>query len=94
LVTLVAYICRVDTQGDNEGESSLYLGLDVGQTHTGSLDGTPMGKTVWEIAPRRNSVKKVTNVIDPQTLSQPLPILISRCWISSLTSGFIVGRFG
>jgi hypothetical protein len=43
---------------------------DVGQTHSGSLEGKST-ITVWKLAPRRKSVKQVANVIDPLTLSLP-----------------------
>jgi hypothetical protein len=65
-------------------------GTDVGQTHSGSLEGKSTF-TAWNIAPRHKSIKKVTNVIDPPILSLPHPILISQHWISSPTSGLIVG---
>jgi hypothetical protein len=72
--------------------SLIVPGTDVGQTHSGSLEGKSK-ITAWKLAPRCKSIKQVTNVTDPPTLSSSLPILISRCWISSPTSGFIVGRF-
>jgi hypothetical protein len=67
-------------------------GADVGQTHSGSLEGqsTFIG---WKLAPRCKSVKQVANVSDPPGLSPSLPILISQCWISSPTIGFIMGSF-
>jgi hypothetical protein len=52
-----------------------------------------MGKTMWELAPRNKSIMQVAKVSNPPIISYPLPILISQRWISSPTSGFIVGRF-
>jgi hypothetical protein len=92
LVTLVAIIFRVFTQGDCEGKSSLYLESTLVKLTRAPWRVNPHDY-VWKLAPRCKSIKQVTNVTDPPTLSQPLPILISRCWISSPTSGFIVGRF-
>jgi hypothetical protein len=37
----VAYICRVGTQGDSEGQSSLYLVQMLFKLTRGSLEGTP-----------------------------------------------------
>jgi hypothetical protein len=91
LVTLVVVIFRVLHKVMVKGSVTV-PGTDIGQTHSGSLEGKST-ITVWKLAPRRKSVKQVANVTDPPTLSLPLPILISRCWISSPTSGFIVGRF-
>jgi hypothetical protein len=91
LVTLVATIFRVSHKVMVKGSLTV-PGTDVGQNHSGSLEGKST-ITAWKFAPRRKSVKQVTNVIDPPTLSPHLPILISRRWISSPTSGFIVGRF-
>jgi hypothetical protein len=91
LVTLVATIFRVLHKVTVKGSLTV-PGTDVGQTHSGSLEGKST-ITAWKLAPRHKSIKQVTNVTDPPTLSPPLPILISRCWISSPTSGFIVGRF-
>jgi hypothetical protein len=91
LVTLVATIFRVSHKVTVKGSLTV-PGTEVGQTHSGSLEGKST-ITAWKLSPRHKSVKKVANVTDPPTLSRPLPILISRCWISSPTSGFIVGRF-
>jgi hypothetical protein len=91
LVTLVATIFRVFHKVMVKG-SFIVPGTDIGQDHSGSLEGKST-ITAWKLAPRRNSIKKVANITDPSTLSPPLPILISRCWISSPTSGFILGRF-
>jgi hypothetical protein len=91
LVTLVAIIFRVPHKVTVKGSLTV-PGTDVGQTHSGSLEGKST-ITAWKLAPRRKSIKQVTNVTDPPALSPPLPILISRCWISSPTSGFILGRF-
>jgi hypothetical protein len=51
--------------------------LHVGQTHSGSLEGTPTGKIMWELEPRRKFIKQVPNITDAPALSQTLPILIS-----------------
>jgi hypothetical protein len=91
LVTLVAIIFRVSHKVTVKGSLTV-PGTDVGQTHSGSLEGKST-ITAWKLAPRHKSIKQVTNVTDPPALSLPLPILISRRWISSPTSGFIVGRF-
>jgi hypothetical protein len=91
LVTLVATVFRVSHKVTVKGSLTV-PGIDVGQTHSGSLEGKST-ITAWKLAPRRKSVKQVANVTDPPALSPPLPILISRRWISSLTSGFIIGRF-
>jgi hypothetical protein len=91
LVTLVAIIFRVSHKVTVKGSLTI-PGIDIGQTHSGSLEGKST-ITAWKLAPRRKSVKQVTNVTNPPALSPPLPILISRHWISSQTSGFIVGRF-
>jgi hypothetical protein len=91
LVTLVAIIFRVSHKVTVKGSLTV-PGIDVGQTHSGSLEGKST-ITAWKLAPRHKSVKQVTNVTDPPALSPPLPILISRHWISSPTSGFIIGRF-
>jgi hypothetical protein len=91
LVTLVAIIFRVSHKVTVKGSLTI-PGIDIGQTHSGSLEGKST-ITAWKLAPRRKSVKQVANVTDPPALSPPLPILISRHWISSPTSGFIIGRF-
>ena len=91
LVTLVATIFRVSDKVTVKGSLTV-PGTDVGQTHSGSLE-VKSTITTWKLAPRRKSVKYVANVTDPPALSPPLPILISRHWISSPTSGFIIGRF-
>jgi hypothetical protein len=91
LVTLVATIFRVSHKVMMKG-SLIVPGTDIGQTHSSSLEGKST-ITTWKLAPRRKSVKQVTNITDPPALSPPLPILISRHWISSPTSGFIMGRF-
>jgi hypothetical protein len=91
LVTLLAIIFRVSHKVMVKG-SLIVLGTDIFQTPSGSLEGKST-ITAWRITPRHNSVKQVTNVTDPPALSPPLPIFILRCWISSPTSGFIVGRF-
>jgi hypothetical protein len=91
LVTLLATIFRVSHKVTVKGSLTV-PGTDVGQTHSGSLEGKST-ITAWKLAPRRKSVKQVANVTNPPTLSLPLPIFISRRWISSPTSGFIMGRF-
>jgi hypothetical protein len=91
LVTLVATIFRVSDKVTVKGSLTVPE-TDVGQTHSGSLEGKST-ITAWNLAPRHKSIKQVANVTDPSTLSPPLPILISRCWISSPTSGFLIGRF-
>jgi hypothetical protein len=91
LVTLVAIIFRVLHEVKVKGSLTV-PGTDVGQTHSGSLEGKSTF-TAWNLAPRCKFVKQVANVTDPPTLSPPLPILISRCWISSPSSGFVVGGF-
>jgi hypothetical protein len=91
LVTLVATIFRVSHKVTVKG-SLIVPGTDVVQTHSGSLEGKST-ITAWNLAPRCKSVKRVANVTDPPALSLPLPILILQRWISSPTSGFIVGRF-
>jgi hypothetical protein len=91
LVTLVAIIFRALHEVTVKGSLTV-PGTDVGQTHSSSLEGKST-ITAWKLAPRCKFVKQVTNVTDSPALSLPLPILISRCWISSPTSGFIVGRF-
>jgi hypothetical protein len=91
LVTLVATIFRVSHKVTVKGSLTV-PGIDVGQTHLVSLEGKST-IIAWKLTPMRKSVKQVANIIDPPALSPPLPILISRCWISSPTSGFIIGRF-
>jgi hypothetical protein len=90
LVTLVATIFRVSHKVTVKGSLTV-SGTDVGQTHSGSLEGKST-ITTWKLTPRRKFIKQVANVTNPPTLSPPLPILILQCWISSPTSGFIVGR--
>jgi hypothetical protein len=91
LVTLVAIIFRVSHKVMVKGSLTV-PGTDVSQTHSGSLEGKST-ITAWKLAPRCKSVKQVTNVTNPPALSPPLPILISQRWISSPTSGFIIGSF-
>ena len=66
--------------------------IDVGQTHSGSLEGKSTF-IVWNLAPRCKSIKKVVTITFPPALSQPLLTLFPRRWISSPTSAFIVRRF-
>jgi hypothetical protein len=75
LVTLVAIIFRVLHEVMVKG-SLIVPGTDVGQTHSGSLEGKSK-ITTWKLAPRHKSVKQVANVTDPPALFPPLPILIS-----------------
>jgi hypothetical protein len=75
LVTLVATIFRVSHKVTVKGSLTV-PGIDVGQTHSGSLEGKST-ITAWKLALRCKSVKQVANVTDPPTLSLPLPILIS-----------------
>jgi hypothetical protein len=91
LVTLVATIFRVSDKVTVKGSLTVPK-TDVGQTHSGSLEGKST-ITAWKLAPRHKFVKQVANITDPSTLYPPLPILISRRWISSPTSGFLIGRF-
>jgi hypothetical protein len=74
LVTLVAIIFRVLHEVIVKGSLTV-PGIDS-QTHSGFVEGKST-ITAWKLAPRRKSVKQVANVIDPPTLSPPLPILIS-----------------
>jgi hypothetical protein len=67
LVTLVAIIFRVSHKVTVKGSLTV-PGTDVGQTHSGSLEGKST-ITVWKLAPRHKSIKQVTNVTDPPTLS-------------------------
>ena len=74
LVTVIAIIFRV-LHKVTVMESLTVPGTDVGQTHSGSLEGKSK-ITVWKLSPRHKFVKQVTNVTDPPTLSPPIPILI------------------
>jgi hypothetical protein len=91
LVTLVATIFRVSDKVTVKG-SLIVPETDIGQTHSGSLEGKST-ITTWKLTPRHKFIKQVANVTDPSTLSPPLPILISRRWISSPTRGLLIGRF-
>jgi hypothetical protein len=75
LVTLVATIFRVSHKVTVKGSLTVPR-TDVGQTHSGSLEGKST-IIAWKLAPRRKSVKQVTSVTDPPALSPPLHILIS-----------------
>ena len=55
LVTLVAIIFRFLHKVTVMGSLTI-LGADIGQTHSGSLEGKST-ITVWKLAPRRKSVK-------------------------------------
>jgi hypothetical protein len=63
LVTLVAIIFRVLHKVTVMGSLTV-PGADIGQTHSGSLEGKST-ITVWKLAPRRKSVKQVTIVTVP-----------------------------
>jgi hypothetical protein len=60
LVTLVAIIFRVLHKVTVTGSLTV-PGVDIGQTHSGSLEGKST-ITAWKLAPRRKSVKQVTIV--------------------------------
>jgi hypothetical protein len=75
-----------------EGQVFTVPGIDVGQTHSGSLEGKST-IIAWKLAPGCKSVKQVVNVTFPPALSQPLLTLFPQRWISSPTSAFIVRRF-
>jgi hypothetical protein len=51
-----------------EGQVFTVPGIDVGQTHSGSLEGIPM-IMCGELAPRCKSIKQVVNVTFPPALS-------------------------
>jgi hypothetical protein len=51
------------------------------------------GFVMWELAPGCNSIKNLSSVTIPPTLSHPPFTLILQQWISSPTSGFTVRRF-
>jgi hypothetical protein len=69
LVTLVAIIFRVLHKVTVKGSLTV-PGTDVGQTHSGSLEGKSTF-TAWKLAPRRKSVKQVANVTDPPLYPRP-----------------------
>jgi hypothetical protein len=54
-VTLVAIIFRVLHKVRVKGSLTV-LGVDIGQTHSGSLEGKST-ITTWKIAPRKKSIK-------------------------------------
>ena len=58
LVTLVAIIFRILHKVTMTGSLTV-PGVDIGQTHSGSLEGKST-ITAWKLAPRRKSVKQVT----------------------------------
>jgi hypothetical protein len=74
LVTLVAIIFRVPQKVMVKGSLTVPR-TDIGQTHSGPLEGKST-IIAWNLAPRRKSVKHVANVTDPPALSPHLPILI------------------
>ena len=74
-MTLVATIFRVSHKVTVKGSLTV-PGTDVGQTHSGSLEGKST-IIAWNLAPRHKSVKQVANVTNPLALFLPLPILIS-----------------
>jgi hypothetical protein len=63
LVTLVAIIFKVLHKVTVKGSLTV-PGTDVGQTHSGSLEGKST-ITAWKLAPRRKSVKQVAIVTVP-----------------------------
>jgi hypothetical protein len=63
LVTLVAIIFRVLHKVTMTG-SLIVPGVDIGQTHSGSLEGKST-ITAWKLALRRKSVKQVVIVTVP-----------------------------
>ena len=63
LVTLVAIIFRVLHKVTVTGSLTI-PGADIGQTHSGSLEGKST-ITTWKLAPRRKSVKQVSIVVVP-----------------------------
>jgi hypothetical protein len=63
LVTLVAIIFRVLHKVTVMGSLTV-PGVEIGQTHLGSLEGKST-ITAWKLAPRRKSVKQVAIVLVP-----------------------------
>ena len=63
LVTLVAIIFRVLHKVTVKGSLTV-PGADIGQTHSGSLEGKST-ITTWNLAPRHKSVKQVAIVTIP-----------------------------
>ena len=63
LVTLVAIIFRVLHKVTVKGSLTV-PGADIGQTHSGSLEGKST-ITAWKLAPRRKFVKQVAIVTVP-----------------------------
>jgi hypothetical protein len=63
LVTLVAIIFRFLHKVTVTGSLTV-PGADIGQTHSGSLEGKST-ITAWKLAPRRKSVKQVAIVTVP-----------------------------
>jgi hypothetical protein len=70
LVTLVAIIFRVLHKVTVKGSLTV-PGADIGQTHSGSLEGKST-ITAWKLAPRHKSVKQVAIVTVP---THPRPFL-------------------
>ena len=63
-MTLVAYISRFLHEVTVEGKVFTVPGIDVDQTHSGSLEGKSTF-IVWNLAPRHKSIKKIVNVTFP-----------------------------
>ena len=64
MVTLVAFLSRYLPKVTVKGKVFTVPGIDVGQTHSGSLEGKST-ITAWKLAPGRKSVKQVVNVTFP-----------------------------
>jgi hypothetical protein len=60
LVSLVAIIFTVSHKVMVRGSLTI-PGIDVGQTHSGSLEGKST-ITAWKLAPRHKSIKQVANM--------------------------------
>ena len=64
MVILVAFLSRFLLKVTEEGKVFVVPGIDVDQTHSGSLEGKST-ITAWKLAPRRKSVNQVVNVTFP-----------------------------
>ena len=64
MVTLVAFLSRYLPKVTVKGKVFTVPGIDVDQTHSGSLEGKST-ITAWKLAPGRKSVKQVVNVTFP-----------------------------